>query len=285
LPERCGVLIGSQAGVFFATSETDSQQVIGTSLDHVHHLSLSPDGSLLAVAGGSPAEFGAVELWSWNNRTRVRMLEGHEDVVYSAEWLDDGKTLVTAAADRTLRVWDTTTGKMLVTLSGHSGPVLCLAVSPNGKLICSGSTDQTIRVWDRDTWKPVRSLTNHLGPVNALTFIAPAAGVSDQHLSYLASASGDGTVRIWQPETGRMVRIVRQPSPLLTLSSHSQWLLVTGARDGLVRTIDGESGELVIEEKLSAGWITSLVIDRRSDHLWVGDSLGRLKRLFWARGR
>jgi WD40 repeat protein len=278
-PQEHRVLVGSQAGVFLAASETESQKVIETTLDHVHDFAFSPDGSVLAVAGGSPAEFGAVELWSWRDRTRIRMLEGHDDVIYAAQWLADAKTLITAAADRTLRVWDTTTGRTLATLVGHSGPVLCLAISPDGKLICSGSADQTIRVWDSGTWKPLRSLTNHLGPVNALTFISPTAGAGDPQLSYLASASGDGTVRIWQPEIGRMVRIVRQPSPVLTIAWRSQWLLHTGSKDGRVRRINGESGEVVTEEQLSAGWITSIAVERMGSDVWVGDSLGRLRLL------
>jgi WD40 repeat protein len=270
-------LFGSQAGVFLASADGKPEHAFATDLDHVHHLAFSPDGSLLAVAGGRPAEFGAVELWSWRDRTRVRELDGHDDVVYAAEWLDDARTLITAAADRTIRVWDVTTGNLVATLTGHSGPVLCLAASPDGKLICSGSVDQTIRVWDRATWQPLRSLTNHLGPVHALVFSNPASTVGNRRLSFLASAGGDGTVRIWQPEIGRLVRIVRHPYPVLSIAWHSPRFLYSGSKDGQLRLLDADAGEIVREEYLNAGWIMCVAVQRSTSQVWAGDSRGRIQ--------
>jgi WD40 repeat protein len=273
-PDGQSILFGSQAGVFLAGSDLRPQRAIATELEHVHHLAFSPDRSLLAVAGGSPAEYGAVELWSWPERRRVRLIEGHDDVVNAVEWLGDSNTLVTAGADRTICVWDAATGKLTATLKGHSGPVQCLAVSPDSKLLCSGSSDQTIRVWDVATWQLVRSLTNHLGPVHALAFRPTSPAAKEQPRSVLASAGGDGTVRLWQPEIGRMVRIIQHATAALALGWKSSVLLYCGYKDGSVRAID-ETGEVQHEARLSEGWITSLVVDS-SDRMFIGDSLGRI---------
>ena len=275
-PDGREILAGSQAGVFFAAAANEPPKAIPTELDHVHHLAFSRDGALLAVAGGSPGEFGSVELWSWPERNLVGQLDGHDDVVYDAVWLGDGKTIVTGSADRTVRVWEAATGKQLVKLAGHSGPVLCLATSHDGKLLCSGSADQTIRVWETATWQLVRAMTNHLGPVHALSFRPRdgSGGAIGQDL--LASAGGDGTVRFWQPGIGRMVRIVRHPVPVHCLAWNDRGMIWTGAKDGKLRAIDSESGDFVSERPAGGGWLLSLVALSATHRLIAGSTSGDL---------
>src|SRR5262249_21686104 len=142
---------------------------LATQLEHVHALAFAPDGKTLAAAGGTPAESGVVELWTWPGGKLLGRLEGHDDLVYDVAWLSSG-TLATAGADRTVRLWDAATRRATATLTGHSGPVLALAAAPDGSLLCSGSADHTIRVWELPSGKLLRSLNNHLGPVHALAF-------------------------------------------------------------------------------------------------------------------
>ena len=49
--------------------------------DYNARATFSPDGRVLAVAGGTPAVSGIVELWSWPNRERLGQLDGHQDIV------------------------------------------------------------------------------------------------------------------------------------------------------------------------------------------------------------
>jgi WD40 repeat protein len=55
---------------------------------------------------------------------------------------------VPGSHDKTIRVWDAYTGKLLTVLEGHTLPVYAVAISPAGTKIVSGSTDKTLRVWD-----------------------------------------------------------------------------------------------------------------------------------------
>ncbi len=81
----------------------------------------------------------------------IRTLEGHSFSVSGCAFSPDGKLIVSASWDRTLKVWDSETGQSLRTLEGHSDSVIGCAFSPDGKLIVSASDDSTLKVWDSET--------------------------------------------------------------------------------------------------------------------------------------
>jgi len=272
-PDGQGLVRGSQAGVTWQDFAGKDQAALAVELDHVFGLAFAPDGKTLAIAGGSPGARGRVELWSWPERRRLTKREDHADVVYATAWLRGG-LLATASADRTVRIWDTAKGQAVATLRGHSGPVLTLAVTPDGKWLCSGSSDQTIRVWSTATWQTARTLDNHLGPVQQLTFRPAVDGAQP---ALLASASDDGTVRVWQPTIGRMVRSIKHPGPVTCVawSADGQGLL-TGGKDGKLRTLDHGTDQFSRTEQLSPGGLTGLVAPAGKRRAIVGDARGQV---------
>ena len=81
----------------------------------------------------------------------IRTLEGHSSPVYGCAFSPDGRLIVSASSDDTLKVWDARTGQMLRSLEGHSDYVLGCAFSPDGNLIISASEDNTLKVWEAQT--------------------------------------------------------------------------------------------------------------------------------------
>ena len=77
----------------------------------------------------------------------------------------DGKRIVSGSDDKTLKVWDATTGQETLTLKGHTDGVRSVAFSPDGKRIVSGSDDQTLKVWDATTGQETLTLKGHTGGV------------------------------------------------------------------------------------------------------------------------
>lgn len=270
-PDGKGLLYGSQAGVVYQEPGGKSA-ALETALDHVLAFAFSEDGKRLAIAGGSPADKGKVEILSWPGRKLLATLEGHADLVHDVLWLPGSGCWATASADRTVRIWDGVKYECTQTLKGHSGPVFALALSPDGKLLCSGSGDQTIRVWKTESWEAARTLNNHLGAVHGLAFRPQHAERAEAEL---ASASDDGTLRIWRPAIGRMVRIVRHASPVYSLAWNAEGTQVwTGARDGRVRIVDAESDQILKEIAASKSRIESLTLAGKS--FFAGDSRGNV---------
>jgi WD40 repeat protein len=65
-------------------------------------------------------------------------LKGHSRVTAVAI-SPDGKTAVSGSWDKTLKLWDLSSGKALHTLEGHSRLGQAVAISPDGKTAVSGS--------------------------------------------------------------------------------------------------------------------------------------------------
>ncbi|MEG4986618.1 WD40 repeat domain-containing protein, partial [Microcoleus sp. BR0-C5] len=138
------------------------------------------------------------------NEGALRTLVGHSSSVCAVAIAPDGKTAISASWDKTLKIWDTETGRELKTLTGHSDSVYAVAIARHGKTAISASRDKTLKIWDTETGSELKTLTGHSYFVNAVA-IAPDGKTA-------ISASEDKTLKIWDTETG---------SELKTLTGHS----------------------------------------------------------------
>ena len=102
---------------------------------------------------------------------------------------------VSASGDRTLRVWDLSSGRTLHPLRGHARDVYCVAVAPHGATAVSASADATLRVWDLRAGRNLHALKGHTGPVFGVT-VTPDG-------KRALSTSADRTLRLWDLESGR----------------------------------------------------------------------------------
>ena len=88
----------------------------------------------------------------------LRTFLGHTDRVHRCVITSDGKHLVSASHDRSLRVWDLSTGECLHTLEGHEDYVSECALALGGSRVVSAGGDGTVRVWDVETGESLHIL-------------------------------------------------------------------------------------------------------------------------------
>ena len=82
----------------------------------------------------------------------LQQLQGHDNNVSSVAFSPDGSKIVSGSYDKTIRVWNASTGvEMLPPLQGHNDWIQSVAFSSDRSKIVSGSHDKTIRVWNAST--------------------------------------------------------------------------------------------------------------------------------------
>ena len=101
----------------------------------------------------------------------------------------DGQTLISASGDRTIRLWDVTTGKEKSRFPGHQAKIYSLALSPDGRTLASGGSDQIVRLWEIVSSQEIQQFQGHQGEVRSVSFSPDGRKV--------ASGSEDQTVLVW----------------------------------------------------------------------------------------
>jgi len=136
----------------------------------------------------------------------------------------DGRLIVSASSDRTLKVWDAATGARRLTLWGHTRAVTDCVVSPDGSFLVSSSYDRTLKVWDIATGTARLSLQGH-------TSTATSCAVSpDGRL--IVSVSSDRTLKVWDAATGQCLLTFPVDGALLDCAFHpdGEHLVACGAQ-------------------------------------------------------
>jgi WD40 repeat protein len=112
----------------------------------------------------------------------------------------DGSRVVTAQADGTVRVWESTTGKPVGSpIKGHTDAVSAVAFTPDGQRIASAGRDGTMRLWDAHTGAPLNPNPARVAPILSCLAVSPDG-------SKVVTGGYDGTIRIWDPHGGQLLR-------------------------------------------------------------------------------
>ncbi|MEH2422843.1 MAG: serine/threonine-protein kinase [Nostoc sp.] len=126
----------------------------------------------------------------------LHTLTGHSGTLSSVNALaisPDSNTLASASDDKSVKLWDLNTQKVLASLSGHSQAVKSVAFSLDGKILATASDDKTIKLWQVETLEEICTLLGHLHAVKSVAF-SPDGQI-------LASGSSDKTVKLWDVNT------------------------------------------------------------------------------------
>ena len=168
--------------------------------------------------------------------TRLAVLAGHDGSVTFASYSPDGRRIVTASDDHSVRICDAVTGTLLVVLSGHSDAVISAEFSSDGGRIVTASKDSTARIWDAASGESLSVLSGHADRVTAAAFSPDGRRV--------VTASEDQTARIWDAAMGKQLAVLsgHGEGVLGAAFSPSGLRIITASWDGTARTWDAATG-------------------------------------------
>ncbi len=208
------------------------------------------------------------------------MKDEQNSLITSLVITPDNKYLITGSRDKTIRIWDISSGKEIRILRGHNDEINSLVLSPDGKLLASASTDQTVRLWNLELLDNHQIIRENKGAIwtictgkpdligfagldriirvydrELLEFRASLSGHTAAITSILFSAdgkeiysaSGDKTIRQWDIASQQMKKSFQgHASVVLSIDlSLDQSTLISGSADRTVKIWNTQSGELM----------------------------------------
>jgi WD40 repeat protein/serine/threonine protein kinase len=240
-----------------ATGETVS--TFHGEIGWVASAAFSLDGLWLALGGenGNVKVYQTVAAGLSERLQAVRTLEAHDSEVRYLALSPGGRRLASTGEDRTLKVWDVTTGHEALLLDIHSRKITSLAFSPDGNRLASGSADHTVKVSDGTPWVDFEN-GEHGVLTSRFAWTAHDHKVVEVAFSpgsqRLISASWDKTVKIWNLSAGErgasapqlMLTVPGLPADLTGVAiSHDGQYLAASSLDGTVTICNAHSGEII----------------------------------------
>lgn len=229
-------LTGHTNRVWTAMFTRDSARVVSAGFDGVIRVSTAGDGR------------------------EIQALKGHTNsVVWSLAVAPNGRELVSAGQDCTLREWDLETGAGLRTIQAQTHPgedndvTLSVAVSPDGRRLASAGYDGNVQLWDYATGRRLwanRTLATRLWSV---------AWSPDGRL--LAASGDDGRLAVWRVAKGsKLWQAHVPPDAIGTVVFHpNEQQLLSAHWSGELRLWESHTGRLLWSIQAHRGLIRSAV--------------------------
>ena len=248
----------------------------------VTSLAYSPDGSLLAAAGGTPGKSGGIQVWNVRSSRLLLSLTGPMDVIYGLAFRPDGKQIAGCSYDHSVTLWtlpQTTASAVSASkaslprllpptarLRDHTDAVYAVAYSPDGTRLASAGGDRTVKVWDVPTGKRLYTLSDSTGELYTVAFRPDG--------KQLAAAGVDKALRVWNlaSDGATLSRSIfaHEAAVLRLLYTHNGRFLLSSGEDNAVKRWNADTLDEAKVYPRQSDWPQGLAVSPSDTAVAVG---------------
>ena len=204
----------------------------------------------------------------------IRTILAHKNAVSSILISSDNQLLITGSYDKSIKIWELSTGQIIDTLQGHSEAITCLAISNDNKTLISGSRDKTIRFWYLKQKKVVKTFGGWFsGHSQAMISV-----VIDSKNNVLLSASADNLIKIWDLKQSKEIKEINCKSGQITslAINQNQGYFCNSGLEKQIRIRNTKTGEVIRSLRGDSG-VTSLTFSKDGKFLATGEINRQIK--------
>lgn len=165
-----------------------------------------------------------------------RVISGHTGWTRCVSFDASNRFFATGSSDRTIKVWDSGSGRLRVTLTGHISGVRRVQMGVKQMYMYSVGEDKTVKCWDMERNTVIRNYHGHLSGVYALGLL--------EHVGCVVTGGRDSSVRVWDVRTRGCVYVWGGHRDCVndveTFVTEPQ--IVSASSDGCVRMWDMTAG-------------------------------------------
>lgn len=250
----------------------------------------------------------------------ISELKGHRGAVASLAYSEDGRLLVTAGADATLKVWNANAFTLARSIDLDAGPATSVALAGNRAL--TGHGDGRVVLWDISRGEKLGTFRRNEASVWSVTFAGSAdrfaatghdwkvalwdaktttapvhvfeghesaaqAVAFDPKGTLLASGGADKTVRVWNLETLDPVRTYKGQKDYVTALTFSPdgRIIAAASLDGSIRLLSSASSRHMRTLSGHKGRVGGLAFSPSGELLASAGEDGTIRLWDFKRGR
>jgi WD40 repeat protein len=157
-------------------------------------------------------------------------------LIMSASFSPDGKRIATANGDKSPKLWDAETGKLVAAFGGFTDRVYVATFAPDSRTLLTMTTTGRVDLWDAATGASVATLAGDAGKTYAMNYSRDG--------KYVATQVDDVTT-VWDAATGKARAAIRKnKARLLAFGADGFALATAGDSHAAAKVWDAATGQL-----------------------------------------